>query len=244
MTQGTWFNNDGLYLQYGTQKAIPELGGDFKSYGEWREVETYIGLAQTTWGALGGMPPVPALPNGFTGTSTPIAAGIQSMTTLMPLQTTAIPAAAASGNGLILSGTYLWISQVDLEVLVGANAGTGSATGLTGIGLVVTNPGAPSTFVQATPNAGVQLVGATSNAQMGAGKHYTWYSDGTAFGTGSPPTAGSWLGQVPLLTNAITPLPQSAWISALATGGTYSGTTASGLLKLRVKYFIWGNIAN
>lgn len=239
MVAGFWVNQDGLPLQYGVQKAIPELGGDYVMYGENREIETYISLATTTFGSG---QQIPALPNGFLGTSFPINAGVQSMTTMFPLQITAPVTAASSGNGLLITNPQVYIDRVDLEVLVGASAGTGGATGLTGIGLVTTTSGASAAFVQITPNAGVQLVGAISNAQMGVGKHYTWYADGTAFGTASPPTAGSWLGNVPLVTNAITPLPQEAQISALATGGTYSGTTAAGLLKLRIRYNIYGNI--
>lgn len=241
MVAGFWYNNDGLPLQYGTQKAIPELGGDYVMYGESREVETYIALAGFT--VETGNMQVPGIPSSFTGTSTPIAAGIQSMTNLFPLQLTAPTLTASGGNGLILGNPQLWIDQVELEVLVAANAGTGGATGLTGIGLVTTNPGTPATFVQCTPNAGVQLVGAITNANLTAGKRWTFYPDGSVFGSTNPPTAGSWLGNVPLVTNAITPLPTNAWISTLAAGGTYSGTTAAGLLKLRVRYNYYGNIA-
>lgn len=239
MSTGFWLNQDGLALQFGTQKAIPELGGDYVAFGPNRVIETYISLATATWGTG---QQVPALPSSFSGTTTPIAAGIQSMTQLFPLQGTAPVTAATSGNGLLLVNPQLYIDQIDLEVLVGASAGTGGATGLTGIGLALTTSGSSAAFVQVTPNAGVQLVGATSNAQMGVGKHYTWYADGTASGTSSPPTAGSWLGNVPLVTNSITPLPVNAFISALATGGTYSGTTAAGLLKLRISYNIYGAI--
>lgn len=48
MTAGSWFNNDGLYIQYGTQKAVPEVGGDFLSYGANRLVEVRIDLTKLT----------------------------------------------------------------------------------------------------------------------------------------------------------------------------------------------------
>jgi len=238
---GFWINKDGLPLQFGTDKAVADLGGDYLAYGEQRVYETYINLGATAYGA-GGLQN-PALPNGFSGTSTPAAAGIVSLTTLFPLQPTAPLTAANSSGVLQFVAPQLRIEQVDLDVLVAANAGTGSATGLTGIGLVTINP-ATQAFAQVTPNAGVQFVGAISNAQMGAGKHYTWYADGTAFGTASPPTAGSWLGNAPLVTNSITPLPAGAYVSAIATGGTYTGSSGGGLLKLRVRYTWYGNIAN
>lgn len=48
MTSGNWMNNDGLYLQYGTSKAVPTTMGDFLSYGESREIEFTITLANLT----------------------------------------------------------------------------------------------------------------------------------------------------------------------------------------------------
>lgn len=44
MVAGSWMNNDGLYLQYGTQKAVPEVAGDYMSYGANRVVELYLDL--------------------------------------------------------------------------------------------------------------------------------------------------------------------------------------------------------
>jgi hypothetical protein len=247
MSTGFWLNNDGLPLQFGTQKAIPEMGGDYLMYGENREIEIYIAPAGFTVGS--GMQ-VPALPTTFSGTTTPIAAGIQSMTTLFPLQITAPVTTSSGGLGLVLTNTQLYIDQVDLEVLVGVSAGTGGATGLTGIGLAyaISPPaGTAATFAQVAPNAGVQLMGAATNAKLATGMHYTWYADGSEFGTGTPPTAGSWLGNVPLVTsfqNAVSgALPNQAFISVLASGGTFSGTTATGLLRLRVRYNIYGAIS-
>jgi hypothetical protein len=259
MATGFWLNNDQLPVQFGQQKAIPELGGDYCIYGENREFETYISLASTTWGSNSNLS-VPGVPSSFSGTGFPIAAGIQSMTNLFPLQLTAPVTSASGGNGLVLTATQLYIDSIELLCLVTANAGTGGATGLTGIGLVTTTP-ATSTqgaaFVQVTPNTGVQLMGAINNTAMTAGAAWTfrpnannsattggagWIQYSTAAGTNTP-TAPAWIGNVPLVTNAITPLPTNAWVSTIATGGTYSGTTAAGLLKLRVKYTIYGNIS-
>jgi hypothetical protein len=260
MVAGTWTNQDGLYLQFGTQKAIPEVGGDFLAYGETRLMETYISLATTQWSGLvaGAAPQVPALPSSFSGTTTAIAAGIQSLTTLFPLQTTAPILTATGGNGLVLNQKQIWIDRVELECLVSANAGTGGATGLTGIGLAFLNP-LTQAFVQVTPNAGTQLMGAVTNAQMTAGNKWTFWPVAasaamTAFPTTTPPTGGNWGGNLPLVTNAVTfpqlaspenptGLPQWGYISAIASGGTFTGTTAAGLLKLRVFYNIYGNIA-
>ena len=40
----TWMNNDGLYLKYGTTKAVPNTGGDYVSYGNNREAEFTLNL--------------------------------------------------------------------------------------------------------------------------------------------------------------------------------------------------------
>lgn len=39
MAGGNWMNNDGMFLQFGTSKAIPTTMGDFLSYGETRDIE-------------------------------------------------------------------------------------------------------------------------------------------------------------------------------------------------------------
>lgn len=269
MVAGTWTNQDGLYLQFGTNKAIPELGGDWLMYGPNREIETYISLATTQFGGgtgatVGGFVQVPALPNGFSsaaGTGTAIQAGVQSLTTFFPLQQTAAVTTASSGNGLILLNPQLWVDQIELVSLVSANAGTGGATGLSGIGLVyVTEAGASSQFAQVAPSAGVQLMGAINNTAMTAGATWTfranannsattggsgWIQYSTAATTNTP-VAPAWMGNVPITTSFLNgvsgPLANNGYISALATGGTYTGTTAAGLLKLRIRYNIYGAI--
>lgn len=39
MAGGNWMNNDGMFIQFGTSKAIPTTMGDFLSYGETRDIE-------------------------------------------------------------------------------------------------------------------------------------------------------------------------------------------------------------
>lgn len=48
MAQGSWLNPDGLLLQYGTQKANPEQGGDYLAYGATRVMEVMIDLKSLT----------------------------------------------------------------------------------------------------------------------------------------------------------------------------------------------------
>lgn len=247
MVAGYWTNKDGLPLQFGTQKAIPEVGGDYLVYGEIREIEQYICLGATAFGT--GALTVPGLPSSFSGTSTPIAAGIQSLTTLVPLQITAPVTVAGSNGTLTIGNPQLYWDSVEVETLVSANAGTGGATGIT-IGLATMNP-TTGAFVQVTPNAGTQIVKSLLNAQMVAGKRITLYPDATVVGTAiGSSVSGDWMGtttnglQLPLVTNSITPLPNNAWISAIAAGGTYSGASGGGLLKLRLRYGAYGTIVN
>lgn len=42
MAGGNWFNNDGLFVQYGTSKAVPTTAGDYQMPGEWRDIELTI----------------------------------------------------------------------------------------------------------------------------------------------------------------------------------------------------------
>lgn len=263
MVAGNWLNQDGLYLQFGTQKAVPEVGGDYLMYGDNREIETYICLANTQFGGgtgatSGGFVQVPALPSSFSGTSSAIAAGIQSLTTFVPLQQTAVVNSASGGNGLILLNPQIYIDTIEFVTLVTANAGTGGAASIS-VGLAyATEAGANSVFAQVAPNAGVQFVSGLSNAAMTTGSVITYRSENTA-GTGgggtvaystantASITAGPvWIGNMPITTSFLNgssgALANGAYISAIANSGTYSGTTAAGLVKMRIRYNIYGAI--
>ena len=48
MSIGSWYDNDGLLRQYGAQKANPTTGGDYLSYGDTREIEVTLTLANLT----------------------------------------------------------------------------------------------------------------------------------------------------------------------------------------------------
>lgn len=47
----SWMNNDGLFIKYGTELAVPTTGGDYCMYGELREQEVTITLADMTTSA-------------------------------------------------------------------------------------------------------------------------------------------------------------------------------------------------
>lgn len=44
----SWMNKDGLYLQYGTEKAVPTTGGEFRMPGELRTVDIVLDLTKLT----------------------------------------------------------------------------------------------------------------------------------------------------------------------------------------------------
>lgn len=251
MVAGFWFNQDGLPLQYGVQKAIPEMGGDYQYLGPNRVIEQYISLGALSNG--NGVVQVPALPSSFSGTGFPIAAGIQSMTNIIPLPTTA-PVTAANTSGVLTytAPQIIW-HQLEVDCLVTANAGTGSATGIA-VGLVTSENAAQAgtangQFVQVTPNAGTQIVSLT-NAAMTEGHKWTIGPDGTIGGSASTGvTAGNWIStgyQLPAVTNTFSPannqLQNTAWVSSIAAGGTYTGSSGGGLLRLRLFYTVLGPI--
>ena len=237
MATGFWLDPDGRPRQFGTSKAIPEVGGEYLIYGETREIEQLIPLVPYATGT-GGVQ-VPAPPTSFVGTGlTAISAGIQSLTDIVPLQIN--PVTTVSGGVLTFTTNQLFFEQIEVDTIVGAAGGTSIA-----VGLVFALPGNPSgTYVQCTPNPGVQLIDTMLLATINTtGKKTTWNLPGaTGIQGGVANTVaggGAWLGTVPLVTNAVTPLPSKAYISTIATGAF-----TNGLIKLRLKYTVYGNISN
>lgn len=53
MVAGSWLDPDGLYRQYGTQKAVPTTAGDYLSYGEWRDIEFTLNLGAAPYSTAG-----------------------------------------------------------------------------------------------------------------------------------------------------------------------------------------------
>ena len=172
MTTGFWLNQDGLPLQFGTAKAQTASGGDYLLYGETREIEQLIPLVPMAMGTGGVQTPAP--PTSFTATSTPIAAGIQQLTNIVPLQIT--PVTTVSGGVITFTTSQLFFEQVEVDTIIGATGGTSIA-----VGLVAANPaGGPSQYVQVTPNAGTQLIKNLVIANIAtSGQKTTWNLPGT-----------------------------------------------------------------
>lgn len=263
MTTGNWQNNDGLFIQFGVSKAIPELGAEYLMYGTTRCIDLTVNLGTTQFGSGASGAQNPPIPTSFQGTysswTAAANAGILSYTTKMPLQATTPISAPASGGLLTLSAPQLVLEQVECQVLVPASAGTGGTapTGITGIGLV-TEGATSNTYVQVTPGSSDQIMGAATNTKLAvSGAKYIFLADGTTMGTSTPPTTGSWMGGttvgtlVPKVTNTTSLVvpPVSAYFSAICSAGQYivgSGGAASGtpggLFKIRIYYNFIGTI--
>jgi hypothetical protein len=287
MVAGSWYNADGLYLTYGTGKPVPDLGGSYLAYGETRIIEAYVSLAATTFGnpTTGSNVQVGALPSSFVGNSSAaigalqaLSAGIQSLNTMVPLQTIAPIVSATAGQGLLLNQENIWWDRIEFETLVPSNTGSGTvAVGLTGIGLVgslsqgaTTLTGGIAQFVQITPQTGLQIMGSVPSAAMSANSKVTFWpsgSTGSATNNSMLPNASTttaaflsntivgpiWMGNLPLVTNGQTnpswTSPQNpsgvipwGYISAIASGGQYTGSTAAGLVKVRIFWNKYGTI--
>ncbi len=156
MSTGNWLNNDNLYLEFGTTKAVVEPAGEFKQYGDNRVVEVLIDLT--------------------TLTST---AAIQSNTLFFPSGTSNIfiekvqmvtEVAAASGTsfsvGLIQDDrstipTNYSTAFINAEVLANCDA-----------------LGEAITYTAGTTHAG-GLIGSAPSATTGPGYYITALSSGT-----------------------------------------------------------------
>ena len=224
MSTGNWTNKDNLPLQFGTSKALPDWSGEFRTTGSSREVEFIVPLIPVTMGGY----TMPAVPTSFSGTTTYAAAGISNPDLLFPLQWTALE--VTSGSALTVTKPSLFIEQVQITSLSPMAGGTSLA-----VGFATINP-ANQQFAQVTPDTGVQLVDTLVTATFAttAGLTQTWNRPGsTGYGSGAANVAGggAWIKQVPLVTNAFTPLPTDAWVSAIATG-----SFTDGVLKVKVRY--------
>jgi hypothetical protein len=218
MASGNWLDYDGLFHKFGTSLADPEGGGEYQSPGESRTLEFLLDLGTGGQTVLGGPTAGPIL------TATP---SIISYTTMFPLQTTALTTATQ----------FVFLEQVEVETLVGMVAN--GATALN-IGLICVNRATPPAFVVVTPNNFTQLVNGLPNAAFTTTGQKVLLNDSPVYGTYNGTTyMGTWIGNLPLVTNVISPLPTHAFVGAQAVGGT--GYT-SGLLKIRAKYNIYGTI--
>lgn len=256
MVGGQWTNLDGLPLNFGTTKALPELAGDYLAYGETRILEAYITYGNTVWGSVGS-PVIPVMASGtFNGTGTPQTAGIISLTYDFPLQTAKVGTGGTGGftattNLFSVNNTQIWVDEMSFEVLSTFVDATANSFN---VGLVMWN--ASSSIWQIVLPAGSgttvpnHFLNITTLGTLIAGQRWTWNSDAAGIPWGSTsanaPTikAGAWLGNLPQITNTGATSNAVGYLAAIATGAPTSNSTstAGGLAKFRLKYNIYGNI--
>jgi hypothetical protein len=272
MVSGNWLNQDGLYLQYGVTKAVPEVAGDYLAYGDTREIALTLNLCAPGTGSTlyNGTSNLVNSYSGYCAQSTggtvfqgnpqntSFWTGIPSFNTKFPLQI-ATPTLSTTnvfgntGTGTIFSTTQIVVEAIDVYTIIGMTA-TGSATSIS-LGLVTeypfVSPSTQPTFTQVTPNAAVQILNTLPNAAFTtSGQRVTTSSGSVAVGTTgiSSTGVGSWIGQVPLCTNTALPngsLPTNAYFSLFANGGYYAlNPSTAGLIEVRIKYHIVGQISN
>lgn len=155
MVAGNWFNPDGLYVQYGTQKAVPTTTGDYLSYGETREIELTITLATLTTSAVIQAQTTFFPTNCFIeevivdtevgavgGTS--FSVGLVQLDRATPISTTAFLSAAPIANHTTAGQKFIYTTGV---------TGVGTSVGTT-----VANPGYITALCAGTYSAGVVKV--------------------------------------------------------------------------------------
>lgn len=278
MVAGQWTNLDGLPLNFGTSKAVPEMGGDYMTYGESRVAEFYVTYGQAVWGT-GSVPAVPALGVGpwsagistVTNATNPANIGVVSQTLLWPLQTTvASGAGSAAQTGFVTTSStlnlvcsQLFVEQMEFEVLSNFNGTTGFSVGLAAWNPVSANFGIVSPNVNGSLTVPQHFFSVSSavmaNFTAGykvvygpGGMMYNFVPGvGTNAASASCPTvvltAGQQLGNISATTGIFsgaaqvtTNIPSQAFIVAVSTAAM--GSTAAGLAKVRLKYYVYGNI--
>jgi len=273
MVAGQWTNLDGLPLNFGITKAVPELGGDYVAYGESRVAEFYITYGQAVWGT-GSVPAFNAMGVGpwsagistVTNATNPANIGVVSQTLLWPLQTTtASGAGSLAQTGFVTTSStinlvcsQLFVEQMEIEALSSFNGTTGFSVGLAAWNPVSQNFGIVSPNVNGSLTVPQHFFSVSSAvmANMTAGFKAVYGPNGLMYAgqglaSASCPTvvitAGQQLGNISAVTGIFsgaaqvtTNIPSQAFIVAVSTAAM--GSTAAGLAKVRLKYYVYGNI--
>lgn len=156
MSIGSWYDNDGLLRQYGAQKANPTTGGDYLSYGDTREIEVTLTLANLTTTAN-----LAALT-----TFMPVGVGqvfVESVTVETEVGMVVSSGATAFSVGLAsitFPATYTTVGNASLPVVTTIND-TAFVNGA--LNATVTTPGQQQILTSGSTGAG-SLIGTASSA--------------------------------------------------------------------------------
>ena len=203
MVGGSWLNADSLFLKFGTQKAVPEIAGEFLSYGQTRDVEVLVDLTSTNVNQY------------WSTASSPVGFGVTNAANspLIISDTEIFPAS-------ITTGSKLFIESIEVITLTGMTVGSGA----TGISLGV---------ISANDRATIPSGGSTALVNALANASFTTTGQKVILTTGST-SAGGYIG------TAATATTYPLLLTLTTIGGT--GTYSAGLIKVRVKYNMFGNI--
>lgn len=159
MVGGSWQNLDGMFLQYGVQKAIPEQGGDYQLPGEVREIEVVVAdLSSLTTSPL-----IQSFTTFFPEVSGTQYVMIEEVKTYTDLAVTSGGSATLSvGLGYIgTSPTYSTVTQT-----INGSTYTSSVPSVTSL--------SDTAFVNAMPLSNIQTLGSVNILNLTAGSLSTY----------------------------------------------------------------------
>lgn len=151
---GSYINPDGLVLQYGPQKTIASNAGEFLEYGETRDMEVSINLANLTTTAI-----VQDL-NTFFPTGTQIFIEQVTVETEVGMVVASGATAFSVGLGYLTSGTYVTVGNASYPPIT-TISDTAFVNGA--LNATVTTPGQKSVLTTGSTGAGA-YIGTTSTA--------------------------------------------------------------------------------
>lgn len=172
MVAGSWLDGDGRFRQYGTSKAVPEVGGDYLAYGDVRIMEVTINLANLTTSPL-----------------------IQSYTTFFPASNTQLfveqvtvdtevgMVVASGATGLSIGTGYMTPGTLTNPPAVTAIATTAFTAGATFVNSLFTTPGQKQVLTAGSTGAGTYI--GTTSADQTHKNYITATAVGGTYSTGT-----------------------------------------------------------
>lgn len=187
MVTGSWLDNTGMFRQYGTSKAVPEVGGDFLAYGDTRILEVTINLANLTTSPL-----VQSYTSFFPASNT------QLFVEQVVVDTEVGMVVAAGATGISVGTGFLTPGTLTNPPAVTAISNTAFTNGATFVNASFTTPGQKVILTNGSTGAG-GYIGTTSADQTH--KNYV-----TALAVGGTYTTG--LIKVRIFYRGLTPITQ------------------------------------
>jgi hypothetical protein len=223
MSSGSWVNNDGVPLNFGTLKTIPDQGGDYISYGSNRLFECRINLANliTANATIVSQTAIfPAMAN-FSVEKVELFAEVAMSTSSSPTLSIGVcNANLTGGSSTVTYGTYTTYSNSTTGAFQYEYTGASGYSAATTAGTAITTATIPT-------NGGTAFVNALAASSLAAGDLVTLTTGSTG--------VGSYVPDFQDVTNLTSPM------FLTATLGTH---TATGVIVARIYYHGVGVITN